>query len=138
MKGESMDQQLSEYRKVSGQPLRVYRDRSDTAGQVLCQPHRVTYYTLYPSAFGTGEWGGECEPCRAAGPPVLSDEQILAEECETCRAGAGDLCRKTYGWPALKAEYLPPAQSHAWRLRAAGNHAGHGPLRPAGLVSRDG
>ena len=56
---------IAEYRKISKQPLRVYRDHSDMTGTVMCRDHRDSYYTLYPSAFGTGEWGGTCEPCAA-------------------------------------------------------------------------
>ncbi len=54
---------IKEYRKVSDQPLRVYRDHDDHVGQILCQSHRDPYYTIYPSAFGIGEWGGQCEMC---------------------------------------------------------------------------
>ena len=60
-----MDKQFAEYRKVSNQPLRVYRDSSDHAGTVMCRDHRESYYTLYSSARGMGEWGGTCEPCKA-------------------------------------------------------------------------
>lgn len=59
-------QQLAEYRKARSQALRVYRDDSNQAGQVMCESHRTSYYTLYPSARGAGEWGGDCEPCRNA------------------------------------------------------------------------
>jgi hypothetical protein len=58
-----MDKQLAEYRKVSGQPLRVYRDGSDKTGVVLCHSHRDTFYALHPAAKGAGEFGGQCEQC---------------------------------------------------------------------------
>lgn len=63
-----MDKQLAEYRQVSGQPLRVYRDSSDQTGRIMCRAHRDSYYLLYPSARGNGEWGGDCEPCLAGKP----------------------------------------------------------------------
>lgn len=54
-------------KKASGQPLRVYRDNSDATGLVLCLPHRDRFYALNPAASGAGEYGGECEHCRAEG-----------------------------------------------------------------------
>jgi hypothetical protein len=61
----------------------------------------------------------------------LTDEQILAAECESCSAGEGDLCHNTYGPLDVTTADLPAAQSHGWRLRQARSYAGHGPLRSA-------
>jgi len=54
---------FSEWKKASAQPLRVYRNSSDTAGTVLCPPHRDSFLALHPAAFGCGEYGGDCEQC---------------------------------------------------------------------------
>jgi hypothetical protein len=58
-----MDKPLTGYRKISGQPLRVYRDSSDKTGTVLCRSHRDSFYALHPAASGAGEFGGQCEQC---------------------------------------------------------------------------
>jgi len=58
-----MSKQLAGYRKISNQPLRVYRDSSDTTGIVLCPAHREPFFTLNPAAKGAGEYGGQCEQC---------------------------------------------------------------------------
>ncbi len=71
----------SELRKAASQPLRVYRDSSDTTGIVLCGPCRDSFYVLNPSARGAGEYGGQCEHCpREDGErPVGSQRRSRAE-----------------------------------------------------------
>jgi len=61
-----MSKKFAEWQKVSNQALRVYHDHTDTTGRILCQSHRDSYFTLYPSARGAGEYGGQCEACRNA------------------------------------------------------------------------
>lgn len=57
--------QASQRVKVDTRPLRVYRDHSDKQGVVICVSHRDRYFTLVPSAFGCGEYGGTCERCES-------------------------------------------------------------------------
>ncbi|MCW6003798.1 hypothetical protein K1W54_04275 [Micromonospora sp. CPCC 205371] len=52
-------------RKANSRSLRVYREFADKVGIVMCERHRTHYFAIYPSAFGCGEYGGECEPCKA-------------------------------------------------------------------------
>lgn len=52
--------------RTDDRALRVYRDAHDKTGTVLCPRHRDHLFKLNPSAYGCGEYGGDCEQCPAS------------------------------------------------------------------------